>query len=72
VAEKSEQFTADETRKGQFLRENRRNLAGEGVVRKISSPDRVAIVPNLCIGRKGSVAQVLASGSASSFPESPA
>jgi len=35
-------FTADKTRKGQFPRGNRKNLAGEGVVRKISSPKRVA------------------------------
>jgi len=45
------QFTADETGKGQFLRENRRNLAGEGVVRKISSPQRVANVSNFCNDR---------------------
>jgi len=38
VATKSRQFTADKTGKGQFLRGNRENLAGEGVVRKISSP----------------------------------
>jgi len=37
VAAKSGQFTADEMRKGQFLRENRRNLAGEGVVRDFVS-----------------------------------
>jgi len=43
VAAKSGQFTADEMGKGQFLRGNRRNLA-EGVVRKISSPIRVADV----------------------------
>jgi len=35
-AAKSGQFTADETGKPQFLRGNRRNLAGEKVVRKIS------------------------------------
>jgi len=34
---KSRQFTADKTGESQFLRGNRRNLAGEGVVRKISS-----------------------------------
>jgi len=50
VAAKSGQFTADETGKGQFLRGNRRNLAREGVVRKISSPKRVASVPNLYNG----------------------
>jgi len=38
---------SEETGKGQFLRENRRNLAGEGVVRNISSPQRVASVSNL-------------------------
>jgi len=44
---KSGQFTEDETGRGHFLRENRRYLAEEGVVRKISSPGRVAGVPNL-------------------------
>jgi len=34
VAAKSGQFTADKTGKGQFLRENRRNLAGERAVKK--------------------------------------
>jgi len=34
VAAKSRQFTTDETGKGKFFRENRRNLAGKGVVRK--------------------------------------
>jgi len=34
---KSRQFTADKTGKSQFLRGNRRNLAGEGVVRKSQS-----------------------------------
>jgi len=48
VAAKSGQFTADKTGKGQFLR---RNLAGKGVVRKISSPQRVASLSNLCNGR---------------------
>jgi len=38
VAVKSRQFTADKTRKGQFLRGNRRNLAEEEVMRKSSSP----------------------------------
>jgi len=47
VAAKSRQFTADETGKGQFHRGNRRNVEGAGVVRKISSPKRVAGVPNL-------------------------
>jgi len=51
VTSKSGQFIADETGKGQFLRGNRRNLAGEGVVRKISSPRRVASVPKLRNGR---------------------
>jgi len=51
VAAKSGQFTADEMEKGQFLRGNRRNLTGEGVVRKISSPQRVASVSNLCSGQ---------------------
>jgi len=51
VAAKSGQFTADETGKDQFLRGNQRNLAGKGVVRKISSPQRVASVSNLCKGR---------------------
>jgi len=44
MAAKSGQFEAGETGKGQFLRENRRNLAGAGVVKKSSSPQRVAIV----------------------------
>jgi len=47
VAAKSRQFTAEETRKGQFLRGNRKNLAEEVVVRKILSPRRVAGVSNL-------------------------
>jgi len=51
MAAKSGQFTADETGKGQFLRENQRNLAEDGVVRKISSPNRVVSVSNLCNGR---------------------
>jgi len=38
VSAKSGKFTADDTRKGQFLRGNRRNLAGKGVVRKIWFP----------------------------------
>jgi len=48
VAAKSRQFTADKTGKGQFYR---RNLAGEGVVRKSSSPQRVASVFILCNSR---------------------
>jgi len=51
VAAKSEQLIADETGKGQFLQGNRRNLeglAGKRVVRKSSSPQRVASVSNLC------------------------
>jgi len=51
VAAKSRQFTADKTEKGQFLRGNRRNLEGEEVVRKNSSPQRVASVSNLCNSR---------------------
>jgi len=50
MAAKSRQFTADKTGKGQFLRRNRRNLAREGVMRKILSPQRVASVSNLCTG----------------------
>jgi len=42
------EFTVDETRKGQFLQGNRRNLAGDGVVRKISSPKSVS---NFCYGQ---------------------
>jgi len=80
VAPKLGQFTTDEIGKGQFLGGNRRNLAEEGVVRKISSPKREADVPNLSndggqragnMG-KGSVAPVLASKSASLLLESPA
>jgi len=41
----------DKMGKGQFLRGNRRNLAEEGVVRKNSSPQRVASVSNLCNSR---------------------
>jgi len=48
VVAKLRQFTADETGKGQFLLRNRRNLEGESVVRKISSPQRIASVSNLC------------------------
>jgi len=51
VAAKSRQFTADKTGKGQFLLGNRRNLAGEGVVRKSSSPQRVSSAFNLCNSR---------------------
>jgi len=36
VTVKLEQFTADKIEKGQFFRGNGRNLAKEGVVRKIS------------------------------------
>jgi len=46
VAAKLGQFTADETGKGQFLRGT-----AEGVVRKISSPQRLASVSNLENGR---------------------
>jgi len=51
VVAKSGQFTADKSGKGKFLRGNQRNLAGEGVVSKISSPQRIAYVFNLCNGR---------------------
>jgi len=51
VAATSRQLTADKTGKGKFFRGNRRNLAGEGVVRKSSSPQRVACVSNLCNSR---------------------
>jgi len=51
VAAKSRQFTAHKTGKGQFLRGDRRNLAGEEVVRKISSPKKVSSVSNLCNSR---------------------
>jgi len=37
VEAKLGQFTANKMGKGQFLRGNQRNLAGEGVVRKILS-----------------------------------
>jgi len=67
--------------KGQFLRGNRRNLAGEGVVRNISSPKRVSGVhPNFCNGRcqwagnmgRGECCSGLASESANLFPRSAA
>jgi len=51
VAAKSGQFTTDKTGKGQFLRGNRRNLAGEWVVTKISSGQGVAFGWNLCNSR---------------------
>jgi len=44
MAAKSRQFTADKTEKGQFLQGSRRNLSGEGVVRKSLFPQRVASV----------------------------
>jgi len=75
VAAKSGQFTADETGKGQFLCRNRKNLAEERVLRKISYRSRIAGIPYLCNGRaskletwaKGrSVAPVLLT-----FPEDP-
>jgi len=78
MAAKLRQFTAEKTGKGQFLRGNRRNLAGEGVVKKSLSPQRVASVSNLCDSRRqgtwitGSVAQILASESARLFLGSPA
>jgi len=74
-------FTTDETGKDQFLRENRRNLAEEGVMRKISYPRRVADVPKLSndrgqgagnMGKGESVAPVLASEFARSLPGSQA
>jgi len=55
VAAKLRQFTADKTGKGQFLLRNRKNLAGEGVVRKSLSPQRVASVSNLCNSRSHEV-----------------
>jgi len=51
LATKLVQFTADETGKGQFLRGNRRNLAGEVFMRKISFSKKVANVTNLCNGQ---------------------
>jgi len=59
VAAKSRQFTEDKTGNGQFLRRNRRNLGiwqerereREIVVRKTSSPQRIASVSNLCNSR---------------------
>jgi len=36
------------TGKGQFQQGNQKNLAGEGVVRKSSFPQKVASVSNLC------------------------
>jgi len=48
MAAKTGQFTGDETGKGQFLQGKQRNLAGEGVVRKILSPQTVVSVSNLC------------------------
>jgi len=79
VAAKSSQFTADKAGKSQFLRGNRKNLAGEGVVRKRSSPQRVASVFIFTIvGARGqgtwatgSVAPVLASESARLFSGNP-
>jgi len=78
VAAKSSQLTTGETEKGQFLGVNRSNLAGEGVVRKISSLRRVAGMPNLCNERdqfavnigNGQCCSGLASESASSLPGS--
>jgi len=50
VTAKSGRFTAaDKTGKGQIFRGNRRNMAEEAVVRKISSLRRVVgVVLNLC------------------------
>jgi len=41
---KSRQFTADETRKGQFLQGNRSNLAEERVVRKSTQSSECAVM----------------------------
>jgi len=79
VAAKPEQFTVCAAGKGQFLRRNRGNLAKEIFVRRISTPDRVAGVSQLCndyranglgISAEGSVALVLASDSVSLLPGS--
>jgi len=51
VAAKSEQFTADELGKGQFLLRKPKESGRKRVVRKISSPQRVVSVSNLCNGR---------------------
>jgi len=51
VAAKLGHFTTDETGKGQFLQGYERNLAEDGVLRKISSPKRVVGMPNLCNDR---------------------
>jgi len=67
VAAKSGQFTAGEIEKGQFLRRNRRNLAGEGVVRKISSPRRVTGVPTFCINLGHRVGNLGKGGCCSGF-----
>jgi len=48
VAAKSRQFTANKSVKDQFLQGNRKNMVGEGVVRKSSSLQRVLSVSNLC------------------------
>jgi len=47
AAAKSVQFTTDESREGPVLPRKQKKLAGDGVVRRISSPKRVASVPNL-------------------------
>jgi len=48
MSAKSGQFTADKTKKGQFLRGSQRNLAGQKVEKKISSPIRIAGVSYPC------------------------
>jgi len=44
VATKLEQFTADKMGKGQLFRGNRRNLSGEGVVRKKKELAQIRLV----------------------------
>jgi len=69
VAAKLGEFTAGKTGKVHFLRVNRRNLAKEKIVRKISSPSRIPAMSYLCktgasgLGTwaKGSIAPVFAS-----------
>jgi len=51
VAAKAGKFIAGETRKGQFLQGNRRNLPEERLERKISSPGSIADTPYLCNDR---------------------
>jgi len=71
--------TADVTEKGQFLRRNRRNLAKQRAVRKISFPIRMAVcliyamtrASGMEIWAKGSVAPILTNEPASSLLGSP-